>query len=137
MPGYYPKLTQSYIIHGVHAVACRRYRPPLLWAVGGESKLLAMSLRSEINNKLCVCGPQEAFEDLHRSRLPFGRGISTISQVPRPVSRGEPNQPTSVPVRTGTYRVSYQTSVAAYYYTLPTGHTALQVQRDGGSRASA
>ena len=75
---------------------------PTALALGGgrESKLLAMSLRSEINNKLCVCGPQEAFEDSHRSRLPFGRGISTILQVPRPVSRGEPNQPTSVPVRT-------------------------------------
>ena len=47
MPGYYPKLTLSYIIHGVHAVACRRYRPPLLWAVGGRANSSRRTQRSD------------------------------------------------------------------------------------------
>ena len=85
MLGYYPKLTPSYIIPGVRAVACRRYRPPLLGRWAGEQTPLVKTMRSDKLIGLMGSSPA-GFEAPRRNRLP---GESSISKCHARRSRGE------------------------------------------------
>ena len=85
MLGYYPKLTPSYNIPGVHAVACRRYRPPLLGRWAGEQTPLVKTMRSDKLIGLVGSSPA-GFEAPRRNSLP---GESSISKCRARRSRGE------------------------------------------------